>query len=92
MSDELQPYHGGRGKKSTFTKLNLDSLSDTRISYADIIKAYASGEISENMGRALTYMLSQYLNYWRLEKDLEIEKRIQEIEKMLQEKAVAGVR
>ncbi len=66
--------------------MKLDTLPETRRSYADVITAYATGKISENMGRALTYMLSQYLNYYRLEKDLEIEKRILELEEVVKNK------
>lgn len=87
MADtDLQTYHGGRGKKATFEALDLDTLEDSRKSFARVIKAYGAGEISENMGRALTYMLSNYLNYWKLEKDLEIEERLDRIEEKIEGK------
>ena len=79
----METYKGGRGKKPTFSDFRLDTLDETRETFASIIKAYGSGEISESMGRALTYMLSNYLNYWKLIEDVEIAKKLEEIEARL---------
>ena len=76
-------YPGGRGCKATFTDLNLDTVEDTRASYAALIKAYAAGETSENQARALAYLFAGYLQYWRTVKDLDIEQRLDAIEESL---------
>jgi len=79
---ELQNYKGGRGQKATFDSFKLDTLENTRKTFAKIIEEYGTGGISENMGRALTYMLAQYLNYWKLEKELDIEERLEAVEEL----------
>ncbi len=65
--------------------LQFDTLENTRKSYARILEAYARSEISERNLRAFTYALSGYLSYWKLEKDIDIERRIEEIEAQLWE-------
>lgn len=85
-------YKGGRGNiGGDHVELNLDTLDDTTESYARVIKAYNEGRISENKGRALTYMFSGYLNYWKMKKDLQIEARLDEIEDLLKERKHSGV-
>ena len=83
----LETYKGGRGNTATFTGLKLDTLENCRESYARVIHAYAQGEISENMARTLSYLFTGLLTYWKLEKDIEIEKRIEAIEATLKRAA-----
>ena len=83
----MDTYTGGRGNKATFTGLKLDTLEECRESYTRVLHAYAAGEISENMARALSYLFTGLLNYWKLEKDIEIEKRIAAIEETLKRAA-----
>jgi len=81
----MDTYKGGRGNKATFNgTLRLNNLENTRKSYARIIKCYAKGDMSENMGRALSYMLTGYLSYFKLIKDLQIEDRIEKLENTLE--------
>ena len=87
MSEALTTFPGGRGKKATFTGLNLDTLDDTRQSFARVIREYSTGDISENMARTLGYLLSNYLAYWKHADDLRIEARIQAIEGAINETA-----
>lgn len=74
------------GSIALLQNLQFDSLENTRQSYAEILEAYARNEISERNLRAFTYALSGYLNYWKLEKDIEIEERIEELEKTMGKK------
>ena len=83
----MDTYKGGRGHKATFTGLKLDTLEECRESYTRVLHAYAAGEISENMARALSYLFTGLLNYWKLEKDIEIEKRIDAIEATIKRSA-----
>lgn len=71
------------GPTPVLQDLKLSTLEETRESYERIIQAFAESMISENNLRALVYALSGYLNYWRLQKDMEIEKRIEAIEEAL---------
>ena len=75
---------GGRGNKATFTGFDLDTVEGSRETLARIITCYATGEISENQGRALTYMMANYLSYWKHEADMRIEERIEAIENALE--------
>ena len=77
---KTETYTGGRGHKATFKELKLNTLEDTRKSYAEIIDAYAKGKTSENQARALAYLLAGYLNYWKEEKNQELEERLTELE------------
>ena len=87
MDTELDTYKGGRGNKATFKGLvKLDTLEDAKESYAKIIKAYLKGNISENMGRAASYLLTGYLGYFKVLKDIQIEDRIEAIEQALEAK------
>lgn len=65
-------------------RLNLSTLEATRKSYSRVLRAYARRELDTEYFRALIYGLTGLLNYWKTEKDLEIEKRIEEIEKRLE--------
>ena len=86
MSEKITAtFAGGRGKTSTFTGVEVDTLVQCRETFGRITKAYAAGEISENQSRTIAYLLSQMLSYWRLESDLRIEERLAEIERRLEE-------
>jgi hypothetical protein len=60
--------------------LRLNTPVNTRKSFARIIRLFARHEIEGDYYRALIYGLSQYLNAWKLEKDLELESRILKLE------------
>lgn len=76
----------GGGTTPLLQNLQLTTLDDTRESYERIIQAYAEGLIPESNLRALVYALSGYLSYWKLLKEVELEKRLDEIEVLLNEK------
>ena len=86
MSDKaLSTYPGGRGKKSTFTGIEVDSLVACRETFGRITKAYAAGEVSESQSRTIAYLLTGMLSYWRLEADLSIQEDIEQIKAQLAE-------
>ena len=65
-------------------KLRLNTLSNARKSLARVTRLYGAGELSAAEARTLAYLHTQLLGYFRLEKDVEIEGRIAEIERRLE--------
>jgi len=61
-------------------KLMLHSVPATRRTFARIIREYAKGRIAESDYKAVIWGLSQYLGAFRLEKDIELEKRLEALE------------
>ena len=74
-------YVGGRGNQSKPPALKLETLSQARETYAQIIEQYATGAMSENQARALGYLLSGILAYYREERNNDLEERISALEK-----------
>ena len=64
-------------------QLRLNTLENSRKSYARILRAYLRDEIPTEKARALGYLMTGFLQYWRLEADLRIEERLQAIEDQL---------
>jgi len=63
----------------------LNTLENSRKSLARILRLYAQGKIEDAAYfRNLVYGLSHLLNYWKVEHDLEFEKRLEEIEAKLE--------
>lgn len=54
-----------------------------RRSLARITNAYFKGNMDEQTAKTLAYLLNVQLGYWKLIKDIEIEKRLDEIEAKL---------
>lgn len=69
-------------KMPILQNLQLTTFEGTRDFYASIIEAFNNAEISENNLRAFVYALKGYLDYWKLTKDLELEKRLEALEEM----------
>jgi hypothetical protein len=67
-------------------QLRLNTLQNTRKSYARIIRDFMADEMNVEKGRAVAYMLNGYLQFWKLEADLRIEDRLQAIEDKLSQK------
>lgn len=64
----------------------LNTLPATRKAMAKLKKEYEESEEKDHTAfRNLIYFYATYLNYWKLEKDLEIEKKIDEIESKLED-------
>ena len=71
--------------RGTIPRLRLNSLENTRKSYARILRMYARGELLPAFFRNLVYGMTGFLSYWKLEADLEIEKRLEAIERRLEQ-------
>ena len=65
--------------------LNFDTIINAKKSIKKINKKYVAGNIPDPMYRNLIYMLSQSISLLKLEKDIEIEKRLEELENKINE-------
>ena len=65
-------------------RLRLNTLTNARRSLARVTRLYGAGELSAAEARTLAYLHTQLLGYFRLERDIEIERRIEEIERRLE--------
>ena len=82
MSEIIKTFQGG--SKATLPEIDLSTPDATRETFACVITEYAEGRISENQARTLSYLLSNYLPYWKFLKDIEIEERLEAIEQALE--------
>jgi hypothetical protein len=67
-------------------ELRLNTLENTRKSFARVIREFHAGRMEAGHARTLTYMLSHFLGYWKLEKEMQIEQRLEAVEQVLQER------
>lgn len=67
-------------------RLNLNSLEAARKSYGRILRMAARGLIDSQRFRDLCYGFNGLLQYMRIEKELEIEHRLEQIEAALAER------
>ena len=61
-------------------KLKLNNLENSRKSLARVLRDYANDEMEEKKARTMSYLFSAFLQYWKLEADLDIEERLAAIE------------
>ena len=85
MVIDLTETNQGGGSKTQEVLIDLSTLVATRETYGRIIEAYAEGTASENKAKSLAYLLNGFIAYWRLEKDIQIEERLNKIEELIQE-------
>jgi len=68
-------------------KLQLNTPKNARNSYSRVMRLYTAGKVDHATFRNLVYAFSVLINLLRLEKDIEVEKRIEAIEKQIREQA-----
>lgn len=66
-------------------KLQLNTVKNVRNSMARVTREYMIGGIDHVTFRNLVYMFSQLIAVHRLEKDIELEKRLSELEAKINE-------
>ena len=64
--------------------LRLGSVKACRQSMTRLVREYGKGRVDSTTFRTTVWALGQLVTYWRLEKDLEIEKRIEALESKLE--------
>jgi len=85
---ESNPEKGGcmsnirsGGETPLFQNVELKTLEGTKALYNQVVELYAQNVINEKNMRALVYALSNYLPFLKFEKDIELEKRIEALER-----------
>ena len=66
-------------------QLRLNTLDNSRKSLARVLNSFHRGDMEEGKYRALVYGLAHYLQYWKLIKDVEIERRLDDLELKVQQ-------
>ena len=61
-------------------KLQLNTVANSRKSFARIIRMMAAGELDGNLFRALVYGMTGYLSYIKTEQENEIIERLDKLE------------
>lgn len=74
--------------KDKLIRLSLNSIKNSRLSLSRVIRLFGKGQLSESKMRALVYGLSHLLKFFELEKGLEIEKQIEKINIILEDKGI----
>lgn len=64
-------------------RVRLNTLTNSRHSFARVIREYVAGKLEESEARTLAYLFSRYLEYWKVEQGLELERRLDELERKL---------
>lgn len=64
--------------------LRMGSVKSCRTTMVRLTREYAAGKVDDSTFRAVIWAMGQLISYWRLEKDLQIEARIEAIEKQLE--------
>ena len=72
-----------RKNTSVLPRLDLKSPDATRRTIGRVIRKYAKGEIDEQLFKGVLYGLQSYLAWFKFERDLDIEKRLEELEARL---------
>ena len=66
-------------------RLRLNTLKNVRVTFQRIIAEYKNGRLPDNQFKNLVYGISQLAHIYKIESELEQDKRIEAIEKALQE-------
>ena len=66
-------------------QLRLNTLKNSRLTYNRITRAYLAGEIETEKARTLGYLMNGILQFWKLEKEIDIEQRLRAIEDAIAE-------
>ena len=72
---------GGGGRVAPFD-LRLGSVKSCRQTLSRLVREYSRGNIEEAPFKTLTWGVSQLIAWWRLEKDIQIEERIERLERL----------
>lgn len=65
------------------SQLRLNTPVNARKTLARIIRLYNDGEIDEQRAKTSAYLLTQLLGFFKFEADMEIERRLEELEARL---------
>lgn len=60
--------------------MRLNTVENGRKTLSSIVRRYEQGEIDEQTARTLRYLMDGLLSWFRLEKETDLEKRIEQLE------------
>ena len=66
--------------------VDIASLDNAKAYYATLINDYRAGRIPRDQARTLGYLMAGYLGYFKVEIEQDMERRIEAIEKLLEER------
>jgi hypothetical protein len=69
------------------SRLNFNSVESTKKSFITLMESLYTNKIGDEKARTLTYMVQTFLGIIRLEKELDLEVRIERLEKLIAEDA-----
>ncbi len=75
----MNVFDTGNVTTDTLKKLRLNTLEHSTKTFARILRARAAGKISSKFYRDMVYGMSNYLAYWKLIKDCQIEQKMEAI-------------
>jgi hypothetical protein len=62
----------------------LNSVTNARKTYARLVRAYLDGRMDDRCARTVVFMLNGLIASFRLEKDIAIEQRLEDLERQLE--------
>ena len=62
----------------------LNSVTNARKTYARLVRAYLDGRMDDRSARTVAFMLNGLIASFRLEKDIAIEQRLEDLERQLE--------
>jgi hypothetical protein len=70
-------------------RLSLNNIGATRKAIARVARAFWNGSLDGDKARTMGYLLSLLVNAWKTETELEIARRLDELERKLEERGKA---
>lgn len=75
---------GNCGKRVAGVSCRLNSVTNARKTYARLVRAYLDGRMDDRSARTVAFMLNGLIASFRLEKDIAIEQRLEDLERQLE--------
>lgn len=72
-------------------QLRLNSLPNTRRTFARLLRARMNGELDQKTYRDMIYGMSVFSQFWKLEATEELQERLDALEDLLQERGIRGI-
>jgi hypothetical protein len=70
-----------------FRRFPIGSIDQTQTTFAQVLRRYARGELEDNYYRGLVWGLSQYLGVLKLQRELDLDERLETLERAIEANA-----
>lgn len=67
-------------------RFSLNTLTNSRRTMARLLRLYNKDELTGDKYRNLIYGMAKFLEYWKAEKNLDIEERLTKLEQYLEDR------